>query len=336
MSDKSRIPSRSHLTTRIRNVFSDPAFGDFQRDRAPRRKGLVITLCLMASAILWFMFSMQETYTQFFVFPTSVQNVPPEQALAGLPPQSVRVQVEGQGVQLLRLYYKPPTIVLDASAGTIDLSVAVAELTGSVRMESVMPTQIELILEERVVRKIAIHAVVDISTDIGYFEMGGRRMSPDSVTVSGARSVVEHLTDWPTIPVKMSQVNEPIELLLTLTDTLAGLVELDLEEIIFNVDVQAFTEGRRPIEIRVENAPSGREITFDPISTVVTFQIPVNQFDQAISSDDFYASISYEEIRTDTVGRVFPRIHLPEDLDVRESRISPVSFGYFFNLPERQ
>ena len=161
-------------------------------------------------------------------------------------------------------------------------------------------------------------------------------MTPDSVTVSGARSIVDHLTDWPTIPVRMSRVNEPTELLLTLTDTLAGLVELDLEGITFNVDVQAFTEGRRPIEIRVENAPSGQEITFDPISTVVTFQIPVHQFDQAISSDDFYASISYDEIRTDTVGRVFPRIHLPDDLDIREPRISPVSFGYFFNLPERQ
>ena len=335
MPNKSGHIFGSRFTDRVKSIFADPTANNFEREKAPRRKGLVITLCTLASAILWFMFSMQETYTQFFVFPTSVENVPPEQALIDLPPQTIRVQVQGQGVQLLRLYYQPPTIVLDAAASPIDVSVAVSELTGPVRMESVMPTRIDLSLEERITRKLPILAAVDIQVESGYQEMGPRILSPDSVTVSGARSIVESLTNWQTIPVRVIQVNEPTTLLLTLRDSLAGLVELDVSESNFDVDVQAFTEGRRQIDVRVENAPAGQEIAFDPSSTTVTFQVPVNQFDLAQSSDEFYAFIPYDEIRSDTVGRVFPRIHLPDSLDIRESRISPVSFGYFFNLPER-
>jgi YbbR domain-containing protein len=335
MADNSGNIFGPRLANRIKDIFADPSSNNFEREQAPRRKGLVITLCTLASAILWFMFSMQETYTQFFVFPTSIQNVPPDQALVGLPPQSIRVQVEGQGVQLLRLYYQPPTIMLDAASSPIDVSVAVSELTGSVRMESVMPTRIDFALEERIIRTVPIRAAVDIQVESGYREVGLRALSPDSVTVSGARSIIENLTSWETIPVRIMQVNGPTTLLLTLADSLARLVEVDVSEITFDVDIQPFTEGRRQIDIRVEDAPSGQEIVFDPSSTTVTFQVPVNQFDLAQSSDEFYAFIPYDEIRADTVGRVFPLIHLPDSLDIRESRISPVSFGYFFNLPER-
>lgn len=326
----------SALSRRMRFIFADSGESRFGRDRTPRRKGLVITLCVLTSAVLWFMFSMQETYTQFFEFPTLLQNVPPEQALTELPPSTVRVQVEGQGVQLLRLYYKPPVITLDAANGTIDLTVAVAKVTPSVRMESVMPTQVILALEPRIMRRIPIRSRVVLSTESGYHKLGVHVLFPDSVTVSGGASILENLNYWPTQNRLLENVRSPIRVVVPLSDTLARLVDADVGSTEYQVDVQLFTEASRQVEIRVEDAPSGREITFVPASTLITFQVPLKQYSRALEATDFYVSVPFEEIRADTTGMVYPHVHLPEGLAIRESRISPDAFGYFFNLPERQ
>ncbi len=281
------------------------------------------------------MFSMQETYTQFFEFPTSLQNLPPDQALTSLPPSTVRVQIEGQGVQLLRLYYKQPVIQLNAADGTIDLAVAVAEVTASVRTESVMPAQVELLLEPRIVRRIPIRSFVDLSTEPGYHIVGQYTLHPDSVLVSGATSIIEALEYWPTRRELIENVRSSTRLVVPLSDTLTGLVELEVESSEYQVDVQPFTEASRQVEVRVDGAPVGREITFVPASTTVTFQVPLQQYDRALTAPDFYVSVPFEEIRSDTTGMVYPRIHHPDGLVIRESRISPDAFGYFFNLPEQ-
>jgi len=320
----------------MRSVFADSTEARFGRDRTPRRQGLVITFCVLASAVLWFMFSMEETYTQFFEFPTSLQNVPPEQALTGLPPKSVRVQIEGQGVQLLRLYYKPPVIPLDATLSIIDLAVAVSEVTSSVRMESVMPAQLALKLEPRIVRRIPIRSRIELSTETGYHIVGNHVLLPDSVSVSGATSIIENLEYWPTQSRVVENVISSTRVVIPMSDTLKGLVDLEIESTEYQVDVQPFTEASRQVDIRVDEAPVGREITFVPASTSVTFQVPLQQYDRALAATDFYVSVFFEEIRTDTTGTVYPRIHLPEGLVILESRISPDAFGYFFNLPEQK
>lgn len=320
----------------MRFAFAGRAEQSFGRDQRPKNSGLVITLCILASAILWFMFSMQETYTQFFDFPTTLENIPPDQALASLPPSTIRVQVEGQGVQLLRLYYQPPTITLDATTSPIDLAIVVAKYTGSVRMESVTPAWIELPLETKAARRIPIRPRVRITAETGYQVIGVPIVNPDSVTISGARSIIENLEFWPTKVMKIDNARALTRIRVPFKDTLAGLVDIDAIDTEYHVDILPFTEGARQIEIRVEDAPAGRDITFVPASTTVTFQVPLPQFDRALIADDFYASIPYEEIRTDTTGTVYPGIHLPDGLVIRESRITPDAFGYYFNLPEQQ
>ena len=88
-------------------------------------------------------------------------------------------------------------------------------------------------------------------------------------------------------------MRDTVQLMVALSDTLDGLVDLDLTQTLITADVPEFTEGKRDIEIRVRDAPADQEITFDPAKTEVVYQVPIAQFDMAREAEDFYAFVRY-------------------------------------------
>ncbi len=320
------------LPTLLRKLFPEPLDARSLRDNAPRHKGLVITLCVLAACLLWFTVSMRQTYTQFFEFPTEVRNLPAHLALRSLPPASVRIQVEGEGIQLLRLFYNPPTVPIDAGREEVDLNIVAPELTKSVRTESVMPRLIRVETDTRVERRIPIRSRVGVFTQAGYHVVGSVQLTPDSVTVSGASSILETLDSWPTDIVDIRQAKDSIDTVVALTDTLVGLVAKELAATTIRASVLEFTEGNRLLQVRVAGIPRGRSVRLDPPSAVVTYQVPIQSFDAAFEAEDFFATVPFSEILRDTSGRVYPRLHLPLNITLREVRLSPEALGYYFVL----
>ncbi len=320
------------LTNRARRLFTLPERRGILPDAAPKRKGLIITFCVLASCLLWFTFSMRETYTQFFDFPTKVQNLPDDLALTTLPPPTIRVLVEGEGIQLLRLYYNPPIIPIDAALPEIDLHVVTAEVAMNVRPESVTPASFTVSTDVRREKRIPIRSRVAIVTEPGYQIVGALKLDPDSVTVSGAASLLARLDFWPTAPTRFTAVRDTLRRTVALSDTLVGLVILNVTEMALQADILRFTDGKREIEVRVRNGSECQEFVFDPETTIVSFQVPIVQYDLAMTAEDFYALVTCDEIRTDTTGKVYPIVNPPRGLILREIRIVPDSFRYYETL----
>lgn len=321
------------LTDRARRLFTLPERRGILPDAAPKRKGLIITFCVLASCLLWFTFSLRETYTHSFDFPTEVRNLPEDLALTTLPPQTVRVLVEGEGIQLLRLSFNPPTVPIDAARAEIDLYVVTAEVATNVRPESVTPATFAVFTDSLRVKRIPIRSHVVIESEPDYQVVGALKLDPDSVTISGAASILAQLDFWPTAATRFSAVRDTLRSNVVLSDTLAGLVTLNVTETDLQADILRFTDGSREIEVRVRNGSESQDVVFDPETTIVSFQIPIDQYDLAMAANDFYAFVTYDEIRTDTTGKVYPIVNPPLGLLLREIRIFPDSFRYYYNLP---
>ena len=73
-------------------------------------------------------------------------------------------------------------------------------------------------------------------------------------------------------------------------------------------------------------------VELDPSSVEVTFRVALKHYDAALAAEDFYATVPYSAIRSDTVGHVVPRIHLPIDLLVRQIDVFPRTLTYFVYL----
>ena len=198
----------SWLYERARSIFSDPGGVRRRPESRPRRRGLVVTICTLASLLLWFTFAMRETYTKVIEFPTEIRNLLPDEALSNLPPRTVRAQVEGEGIQLIRLYYDPPVIPINAASETVDLDVSAPEVVKNVRLDNITPRTVTVYTEARVHKRIPVRPRVTVATPAGHHLIGSLQVQPDSILISGASSVVERLAWWPTARERISSMVE--------------------------------------------------------------------------------------------------------------------------------
>ncbi len=319
---------------RIRELFPktvrEPAN---QEDR--RRRVFAIGFSIIVAFVLWFTVSMRDTYTVTVESPLNVATLPSGQALAEAPPRTVRVQLQGVGWDLLQLSRRPPGINVFADGPVVDLQGAAAEagLPAGVLVQSVQPQQIELVLDGQVQRRLPIQLFGDIEVEPTFGMLGPAVLQPDSVVVTGARTLLGGLESWPTARLNLSGLRRSTTSLVALSDTLSGLVNLSIDRTQVSIDVAQMTEGSRLLVIQPRSVPeSVSDVRLIPSSVRVTYQVPAagDDYDLAETASDFYAFVDYRDIASDsTAGTVPVGLHLPEGLLIQDVRLGQTRVEYY-------
>ncbi len=314
--------------------------GSLGSDTGEERQGhnsLAIGVSIVLSILFWFTLKMQEEYPVALSLPTRVIQVPEGQSLASRPPSSIQVQVRGEGWQLLQLYYRRHPVLLDASRDQIDVLQAVrlsAGLPAAISVVSANPQTISLPTGPEVVRRIPINLRARIQPARLYDLLEPPTLNPDTVGIRGAESLVERIDSWPTERVVHSGVSEDLEFTAPLSDTLSQLVRTEIERTTVSVNVALFTEGIRTVPVQVTNIPPGaREVRLEPSEVRVIYRVPLNEFEEASSTQGFTASVPFSAIREDTTGTVSPNVQTPAHLTLRDVRVDPNELQYFTVIP---
>ncbi len=321
----------SNLIERLRDQLPEGPWSEKQQNEG-RRRALAIVMSVVVAFVLWFTFSMRESYSVVIEMPLEVRNLPEGRALSQRPPPTARVTVQGDGWELLKLSRGTPALEVDAEEESVDIYRAAAEsnrLPPGVAVQSVVPASITLAVEPRITRTLPVRLRSDIEAASLYDILAEPSVEPDTVVVSGARSIVNGLQYWPTERIEREDVSETVTERIPLSDTLAGLVATNVSAVELRVPVSFFTEATRELEVRTEGAPPGADpIRFIPSSVNATYRVPVDQYEVSKEADDFYAFVPYSAAINDTTGTVQPILHLPEALAVRDVRFGPRRLQY--------
>lgn len=292
--------------------------------------GVALSICILIAVVVWAAVTLQETRTVAFNVPTNLINVPEDQALVAEPPSHVRVQVTGEVIQLLYLYFNPPTAPIDASSSEVRVQEVLGLSSSNVQLESVSPERITVPLERRVERSVPITSRVSVDLDDGYELLDPPQLNPDSVTVSGAESIIDELDEWHTQAYEAGRVRDSTRIQVPLADTLDALVRRSIDEVTFVAHAGRFAEETRELFVRVIDVPPGQDlVALEPAMVTVRYRVLFDEMFEARRSDEFSAVVSYDQIRQDTTGRVEPRIHTPSDLTIRDAEASPARLRYF-------
>lgn len=297
--------------------------------------GVALAVSIVISVLFWFTLKMQETYTIAVDLPTQVVNMPEGESLTERPPEQVNVQVEGEGWQLLQLYYRRQPVSLDVANEPIAVQEAAQLSAGSgIRVTGTSPQTIDLDTGLRVTRTVPVDLRARIEPASTYEIVSGPEVEPDSVEISGADSLVARLPRWPTQRVTRTNVQDDLQLRVALTDTLGGLVTVGREAVDVRVDVELFTEAVKEVPVRVTDVPPGaRDVRLEPARVDVIFRVPMSQYEEAVSSEEFSASVAYSDILRDTTGTVEPNVQTPSSVIVRGVRVEPDELEYFTVIP---
>lgn len=304
----------------IRERFEDP----------PSHRGLAISAAILVSSLLWFTFTMRDTQTTILQMPTEIVNMPEEQSLSQLPPDNVRVQVVGDGWSILRLRLRPLTIPINAGDDEVNVLSTIPELPKNVDIQSVSPNRFSLWKEERVTRKVPITNRVEIDTPPTHDLVDLAMLIPDSVEISGAVSIVGEIQSWPTERLVFEDVRDTLETRVPLSDSLAGLVQKNVDAVNLRAFSEQFTEGVREIDVTVQGQPSSQTlVSLEPSAIRVRYRVLFSQYQEALDAMDFFATVSYEEIRQDTSGRIRPNLNFPDGIELRDVEMIPSTLGYY-------
>lgn len=291
--------------------------------------GLALTVCVLLSCIVWFSLTLNESRTETLRLPVEVVGIPEGEALAELPPSEVRVQMQGSGLALIRIFYNPPAVEVDATTGQVNVEEAV-NLPQEVQVESVNPSSFAMTLEARDTRRVPVRSEVEIDLASAYELIGDLQLKPDSVQVTGARSVVQGIYSWPTDSVEIDELQDTLEVEVPLSDTLAGLVEKNVDRVTLVARAGRFAEETREVEVRVTGVSAGQDfVALQPSTVRVRYRVLFQQLFDARKSEEFFATVSYDQIRTDTTGYVEPRVHVPSDLLIRDPEPIPSRLRYY-------
>ena len=296
-----------------------------------QHRGIIIALCFTCSVLLWGFSSMSETYTKVIDLSVEVENVVPDEAFITLPPEEIQIQVYGEGLKLLQLYYNSPRISINATQEQINLIEAVAQrLPDGIHIDRVTPPLFVLQKEAKISKKVPILLNVDIQTPNTHEIVVKPAVFPDSVEITGASSIVLDIQGWPTNRYTQHDLKDTLNINLPLVDSLQGLIDISVDEVVLYSIAEQFTEGQRNIGVLVRDVPSFQDsITLEPPVLEVRYRVPLSQYRRALSARDFILSVSYDDIRDDTTGYIEPVLELPENILFRDVSVSPDKIRYY-------
>jgi hypothetical protein len=252
-------------------------------------------------------------------------------ALASDLPEYVTASVSGEGWRLLTLRNNPQAISIDINQPEILLADMIREKIGptGINVLSVQPTMMRTELEERVTKVVPIQVQRDLSFRGQYDLVGSIRLEPDSVKITGAKSIVDSITYWPTERLELTNVNADISTTVAL-QKLPSILLSDVFEAVVIARVSEFTEGEQRIRIEVSDIPAGTDVNFSPSFVTVRYSIPIEEYAQSQTMPMFSAIVPYSDIRLDSTGYISPMITtLSDSLHAMVRSVQPRRVSYF-------
>ena len=276
------------------------------------------------AGLLWLSVNMGYEYQTTLVIPVALENIKPARSLARPIPQTVSVKIRTTGWQLFGLYFVPaPRYALDLTDITNRISFITSkdvserlELPEGVRTLELSPDTITVVLDEKVKKKVPVEPIVQLSFREGYGLVGEIKAVPDSVSLTGARSILDRIDKWQTVPCTFSNLKSDVKARVPVSDTLSFGVSALPAVVDLQCDVQPTAEKSfNAIPVEVEQVPGNLLVVLIPPKINIIVRGGIEQI-AALDKKDFSAFIDYRSILLDTTGSIHPVVTTPKDIRI--------------------
>lgn len=298
-----------------------------------REKVIVFVGAYIMAVSLWFIVNLGGSFSINVNVPIEAGNIPENMALTEKLPEFVQVGVSGDGWQLLNLYNDPPVVVINIENREVNLFDQVRQRLSylqGVDIAKVQPLLLSVDLEPKRSKKVPVRIPSELSFQNRFGLVGSPVFSPDSITVTGAESMIDEIDEWVVEDtLRLAGVRDDISMNVPLNSG-DDVIELSENEIIFTADVSEFTEGETTVYIRTRGLPRGQNVNYNPSSITIKFDVPIEQYADVEKIDPYEVFVPYSKILEDSSGFVTPDIELTANqYELRLRSFQPKAVAYF-------
>jgi hypothetical protein len=297
------------------------------------RSHILIGSFLVALAF-WFSVTMSGSFRASFDIPLTVTRLPDDLALTSPLPETVNVLLQADGWQLLfinagkQLTFDIPGARL--RAGVIQTNRALNEmmqLPPGVTALRVYPETLFVHVDRYMEKRVPLR-LTELRMDFkeGFGLVREPEVTPDSVTLRGAESVLREIESWPIEGRTYENLSLPVAEEVALRDSLPGIVHTDRDKVSLYIPIEQLADmWIRDIRVELANVPEDRQVLLERQSLDISVRGGVNVL-SLYSAADFSAEIDFQTIVSDTSGTIVPVVHIPADIKLL--RIDPPSIRY--------
>ena len=255
-----------------------------------RKRFLVVITCLLLAIGAWLFMALSKKYLYTAKTVLYYKNFPQKKAFHPLQSDTVDLQVEGTGWQLLfaRLRVKPQSISIDLEKLNSRNYVLFAEQLANVNRQletsqkiiSVNPDTLYFDFTLRTVKRVPVKLVSNITFVKQYGISGDIEIIPEYITLSGPRDKLEKINDWPTDTLILKDVRSTSVTRVAIAQNKMKNVSIFPNSAEVTVPVDEFTEKTLEIPVKVINNKQYYDVKLYPKKVKVTFMVALSKYQQ--------------------------------------------------------
>jgi len=298
----------------------------FKKFKQSNFKAFLFFLCM--SFVVWILVQFAKPYKQTLDFDIRYTNIPKDKLVENND-NSLKVTIETTGFRLISYTFFKPYIDINLSNLEIasnefifdineNKEFIAKELKISEDVISLKKESINIPFSQKTVKILPVNIAHNIKYAVGFSNVSDFKTNPDSIKVSGPKSVLDTLEVINTEEVKYDNVNNSITGEVTVNQAKYKDVTFYETKISYEIEVAKFTEGRVKVPIEIINVPNNVSVSIFPKEVYVVYQASLENFN-FISSEDFRVVKDFKELKSES-DYFIPKLYKTSQLST-ESRV---------------
>lgn len=298
-----------------------------------RRNILIFIFAFIFSSFIWIYINLNQSFSIDITVPLKVK-LSGRQALSYDLPSQVEMNIKGKGWDLLTIMLaKNISYNLDLTGYKKDIKLstlqAVKELLSIPPEVSVMyvyPDTLDIKFDNIQEKTVKVKNNINVIPKEGFIIIGTPKLTPDSVKIIGAASVIAKIKTIGTEYKTFSDVNSSFSKTISVLDTLTNLLNVEPTSISISYQIELAAEKDfEDYTIQIKNVPEDKEVLIIPPKVTFSVRSGVDQLAK-LNEESIRVFIEYNSLEKDSSGIVTPTIELPGNINLLN--INPNQFKY--------
>jgi len=271
------------------------------KEKILNRDFAVFTFFLFLSAFLWYLNALSKDMTGRLVFPARYVSMSDNRALVNELPDKLTLTVSGPGYSILKNRLRANKPPLPVDLGRVNhkvtrddsryefyiLTYALREdfskkLRDEFEIMTIDPDTIYFEFDRVAKKTVPVRPVVDVTTMKQYMVYGQIICTPDSVEISGPRTMIDTINEIRTRPEKVTGVNTTVYLNPGV-ETIKK-VNISHKKIEITIPVEQFTEAVKEVPVTLLNVPDSGTIRLFPDKVKVYCNVAMKDYNALLAS----------------------------------------------------
>lgn len=268
-----------------------------------RRRISMFFICLGVALAAWLFFALSNSYVYQARTLVRFVNFPQNKAFHSLQSDTVKLQIEGTGWQLLfsKLRINPQSIDIDLKDLNKQTFINLSDQLGYINQQFsstqkivyIQPDTLYFDFSSRAIKKVPVELVGDLQFQKQYGISDSVTIRPAYVTITGPKEDLSKIRVWKTDSLNVKNVSGNINKRIPFKRPSMANINIYPSYAEVSVPVDEFTEKTVEVSIKVANNRNYRDINLLPEKVKITFMTALTNYSK-IDRDYFEATVDLD------------------------------------------